>query len=100
VRVLFPRYLRQSQVLKKYVHITGKRGDKFVEFDFAIGDPLLYVELMLPPDAFETFCTHNDVTFLNPMQVAMVNNDRIKWRYGSAGLDENGEEKQENLNAD
>ncbi|MBE9548785.1 MAG: phenol hydroxylase [Proteobacteria bacterium] len=86
--------------LKKYVHITGSRGDKFVEFDFAIDDPLLYVELMLPPDAFEIFCTKNDVTFLNPMQVAMVNNDRIKWRYGSPGLDEAGEEKQENLNAD
>jgi phenol hydroxylase P0 protein len=85
--------------LKKYVRITNTRGDRFVEFDFAIGDPLMYVELMLPPDAFKTFCAHNKVTFLSPEQAAMVDEDRIKWRYGQPGLDEAGEEKQENLNA-
>jgi phenol hydroxylase P0 protein len=85
--------------LKKYVRITGTRGDKFVEFDFSIGDPLMYVELMLPPDAFKAFCAHNNVTFLSKEQEALVDEDRSKWRYGQPGLDESGEEIQENPNA-
>ncbi|RLA24491.1 MAG: phenol hydroxylase [Gammaproteobacteria bacterium] len=69
----------------KYVHVTGLQSNKFIEFDFAIGDPLLYVELILPIDQFQVFCAKNKVLFLTPEQVKEVDYDRLKWRYGSPG---------------
>lgn len=67
---------------QRYVRITGEKNGKFIEFDFSIGDPLLYVELILPHDAFEKFCVDNNVVHLNSEQAAQVDNDRIKWRHG------------------
>lgn len=47
-----------------YVRVTGTRPDGFVEFDFAIGEPEVFVELILPPDAFAEFCEANAVAVL------------------------------------
>jgi phenol hydroxylase P0 protein len=52
-------------VSKRYVRITGAH-DGFVEFDFAIGDPELNVELILPRTAFDEFCRMNKVMPLEP----------------------------------
>ena len=71
----------------KYVRITGVRGD-LIEFDFAIGDPTIYVELMLPYDAFQEFCARNNVRHLTAEEAALVDYDRAKWRYGKPGIRE------------
>lgn len=71
---------------KRYVRITGIRGNNLIEFDFSIGEPEIYVELVLPFNAFQTFCAHNDVKYLTPEQEAAVDYDRMKWRYGEAGV--------------
>lgn len=78
----------RRKVFRQYVHITGLRLNKFIEFDFAIGDPMLYVELILPIDQFQEFCSKNNVIFLNAEQVKAVDYDRQKWRYGLPGGDE------------
>jgi phenol hydroxylase P0 protein len=44
---------------KRYVRLTQVRADGFVEFEFAIGDPELAVELILPADAYREFCRDN-----------------------------------------
>lgn len=49
-----------------YVRVTGRRPDGFVEFDFAIGEPEIFVELILPPAAFAEFCEANAVHVLKP----------------------------------
>ncbi len=49
---------------KRYVRICKERPDGFIEFEFAIGEPELYVELLLSTKAFEEFCTKNNVIFL------------------------------------
>lgn len=42
-------------VTRRFVRIRGeKRG--LIEFEFAIGDPDVVVELLLPPDDFRAFC--------------------------------------------
>ncbi len=46
---------------QKFVRVTGCRGMNFIEFEFAIGSPDLFVELILPEAAFAEFCRHNDV---------------------------------------
>ena len=40
-----------------FVRVTGTRAARFVEFEFAIGDPELAVELVLQFDQFREFCT-------------------------------------------
>ncbi|KAA1194195.1 phenol hydroxylase [Pseudohalioglobus sediminis] len=68
--------------LKRYVRIRDVLDDKFVEFDFAIGDPSLYVELVLPKAAFDAFCKHNRVEIMTQEQADAVDADMEKWRYG------------------
>jgi phenol/toluene 2-monooxygenase (NADH) P0/A0 len=40
---------------RRFIRIRRIREDGFVEFDFAIGDPELSVELILPRAAYEHF---------------------------------------------
>ena len=49
---------------RRYVRVCERRADGFVEFEFAIGDPALCVELMLKAGDFHTFCLANDVIVL------------------------------------
>lgn len=51
-------------VSKKYVRVVARRPDGLVEFEFSIGLPELYVEMLLPADAYEVFCRTNRVEFL------------------------------------
>jgi phenol hydroxylase P0 protein len=70
----------------KYVRITGIRNNNLIEFDFAIGEPEMYIELVLPFQAFQTFCAHNKVQHLSPEEAERVDFDRMKWRYGVPGV--------------
>lgn len=69
--------------LTKYIRITGKHDAQFVEFDFAIHDPTLFVELVLPQDAFQHFCEINQVVEMTQAQQDWNDAQEDKWRYGS-----------------
>lgn len=58
---------------RRYVRVCQQRADGFVEFEFAIGDPELAVELMLPEAAFHEFCLANEVILLDPALSAQGN---------------------------
>ncbi len=66
---------------KRFVRIR-KRVRGFVEFDFAIGDPSIYIELILPDAAFEEFCKKNQAVHMTKQQAEAVDRDMQKWRYG------------------
>ena len=51
-----------------FVRLRKVRDDGFVEFDFAIGEPDLSVELILPSAAFHEFCRTNRVTHIAPVE--------------------------------
>ncbi|PKO94155.1 MAG: phenol hydroxylase [Betaproteobacteria bacterium HGW-Betaproteobacteria-10] len=53
---------------RRFVRVCEKRADGFIEFEFAIGDPALCVELLLPEVAFHEFCLANEVIVLDPAQ--------------------------------
>lgn len=56
-----------------FVRLRKVRDDGFVEFDFAIGEPDLSVELILPAAAFHEFCHDNHVIHITPIEgVAIV----------------------------
>ena len=70
----------------KYVRVKRVVQDKFIEFYFAINDPELFVELILPCDAFKTFCQVNNVIKLSESQGALIDEQMKKWRYGEDTL--------------
>lgn len=53
---------------RRYVRLLQVRSDGFVEFEFAIGEPELAVELILPADAYREFCRNNGVIELPPIR--------------------------------
>ena len=54
----------------RFVRLRRVRADGFVEFDFAIGEPDLLVELILPVVAFHEFCRANQVIRVAPVEGA------------------------------
>lgn len=41
---------------QREIRVSEVRSDGFVSFDFIIGDPDIYVEMLLSPEAFGDFC--------------------------------------------
>lgn len=70
-----------------FVRVTGTQGARFVEFEFAIGDPELAVELVMPFEHFRAFCATHEVTQLTAEEGARLDYERMKWRYGQPGVD-------------
>lgn len=67
---------------RRYVRVRGE-SNGLVEFDFAIGEPELFVELMLRPEALAEFCATNQVEFLDtPETVASCSH--WDWRLADA----------------
>ena len=74
---------------QRYVRVTNVVNEKYVEFEFAIEDPTINVELVLPFEHFKKFCEKNEAKHLTPEQEAAVDYDKLKWRFGVPGFDEN-----------
>ena len=68
--------------LTRYVRVRSAPEDTFVEFDFAIEYPDLFVELVLPKKAFELFCKHNNVVHMDEAMSKKIDEDNQKWRFG------------------
>lgn len=45
----------------RFVKVVQERADGLVEFEFAVGEPELFVEMVLPRPAFEDFCRQQGV---------------------------------------
>jgi phenol hydroxylase P0 protein len=48
---------------RRFVRVTGRRG-ALVEFEFAVGDPALHVDLVLPETHLAEFCRANAAVML------------------------------------
>ena len=51
---------------RRFVRICGERGNGFVEFEFAIGEPEVFAEMILERQDFQNFCQANHVEMLPP----------------------------------
>lgn len=60
---------------RKFVRVIEHRPDGFVEFHFAIGDPSLFVEMLLSGDAFIEFCSLNHAEMLAPVEPSEFEDD-------------------------
>jgi phenol hydroxylase P0 protein len=77
--------------LPRYVRVRSEPDATFVEFDFAIGYPDLFVELVLPRAAFASFCANNRVQHMDAAMAEAVDADMEKWRYGKSRSQAPGE---------
>ncbi len=68
-----------------YIRVTSRARTGFVEFNFSINDPTLFLEMILPVKAFEDFCKHNNAQFLTPEQESMVDRHEMVWYDSVAG---------------
>ena len=66
-----------------YVRVTGTLDERFVEFEFSIGDPVLAAELVLPFEQFHEFCERHCVRHINPDDGPCLEYERMKWRFGA-----------------
>ena len=64
---------------RRYVRSRNVRADGFVEFEFAIGDPDLSVELILPQAAFMDFCAAQQVIWVDERQGMEIDQARKRW---------------------
>lgn len=51
----------RSLLNRRFIRIRNRRNGGMVEFDFAIGAPEIFVELIMPEPAFDQFCADNHV---------------------------------------
>lgn len=51
-------------ITRKYVRVMNTMPNGLIEFVFAVGDPDVAVELVMPEAAFKEFCRANQVEFL------------------------------------
>lgn len=68
-----------------YVRITSRERQGFVEFNFSIGDPTLFLEMILTVRAFEEFCETNQAQLLTREQEQMVDRHESVWHNSVAG---------------
>lgn len=90
-----PERARAFDVNRRYVRFRELDDRDYVQFDFAIGDPELCVELTLPLPAYQAFCKANQVTYLTRDEAAAVDYQKSKWRYGQPGLNSEHDEESE-----
>ncbi|KJS30196.1 MAG: phenol hydroxylase [Pseudomonas sp. CO183] len=81
MNTLEPRF----EDLPRYIRVRSEPGARFVEFDFAIGYPDLFVELILPQADFDSFCLSNRVVEMDEAMARSVDEDMVKWRFGEVG---------------
>ncbi len=74
----------------RYVRLTRVREDGFVEFEFAIGDPDLAVELILPAAAYREFCRNNHAIEVTPVEAAEIDRARSRWSNPPTNPDDSG----------
>ncbi|MCB9394247.1 MAG: phenol hydroxylase subunit [Ilumatobacteraceae bacterium] len=61
---------RGFDTTRRFVRVVERRPDGFVEFHFSIGDPSLFVEMLLSETAFDEFCASIRPETLGPLDQA------------------------------
>lgn len=71
-------------ISRRFVRITGEHKNGFVEFDFAIGEPEIFFEMILTHVAFEEFCQMNNAEILATDYVFEGTPSEMDWRMSQA----------------
>ena len=69
---------------RRYVRICGERGKGFIEFEFAIGEPEVFAEMILDRQDFEDFCRLHQAEMLPTKEDAGLAVSDWDWRMSNA----------------
>lgn len=69
---------------RRFVRVCGERGKGFVEFEFAIGEPEVFAEMILERSDFLAFCQANRVEMLPPEEDSGLAIGDWDWRMSDA----------------
>jgi len=64
---------------KKFIRIIQTHATGLVEFEFAVGEPGLYVELLMAQSAFDEFCAMHGVTPTQGHLAEAQDSDTQEW---------------------
>jgi phenol/toluene 2-monooxygenase (NADH) P0/A0 len=70
---------RPASSSRCHVRVTNPDRRGFVEFQFSMGDPSLYLEMTLPPAAFIEFCARHGASRLSAAQARAVDRYEQRW---------------------
>ena len=62
-------------ITRKFVRVMRTLPNGLIEFEFAVGDPDVAVELVMPKAAFEEFCAANQVELLTAAKAVPLDAD-------------------------
>ena len=88
VTPLFGHQCCSAAAANPTVRVTNPDRHGYVEFQFSLGDPNIYLEMTLPPAAFAQFCESHKARHLSPAEARAVDDAAHTWRYGDEGEDE------------
>ena len=59
-------------ITRKFVRVMRTLPNGLIEFEFAVGDPDVAVELVMPKAAFDEFCANNQVELMTDVPAKQV----------------------------
>lgn len=76
----------QFDVTRRFVRVLRTLPNGLIEFEFAIGEPDVAAELVMPKAAFDEFCRANQVEFLEGESAAdaQAADADFQWRMHNA----------------
>ena len=69
---------------KRFVRFIEKRDDGFVEFEFAVGEPEIFAEMILKAEDYEIFCKEQGVVMIDEDPNPIDKSDDFEWRLRDA----------------
>jgi phenol hydroxylase P0 protein len=75
---LSPALFHADRLTRRYVRVTA-RDAQWVAFEFSLGDPALYVELVMRPEQFDAFCAAQGAIAVPCRLGEALERERGKW---------------------
>ena len=69
---------------KRFVRFIEKRDDGFVEFEFAVGEPEIFAEMILKAEDYEIFCKEQGVVMIDQNTNPIDEDNDFEWRLRDA----------------
>ncbi|MEO0048133.1 MAG: hypothetical protein RLZZ410_1092 [Pseudomonadota bacterium] len=69
---------------KRFVRLIEKRDDGFIEFEFSVGEPEIFAEMMLTAEDFKTFCEEHKVVMIDENSNPIDHDNGFEWRMRDA----------------
>ena len=69
---------------KRFVRFIEKREDGFVLFEFAVGEPEIFAEMILKAEDYEIFCKEQGVVMIDQNTNPIDEDNDFEWRLRDA----------------